>query len=75
MLAAMIAIENSPFFGPGPFNAISGYDPGIRRLSPWAPLPAEPSLEGALPWRKDAGLAPQPLDLAQAFGYGTVPAL
>lgn len=52
ILSAMLAFENSPFYGPGPINAPSGYDPILRTLSPWLPLPAEPPLEGELPWRR-----------------------
>jgi sulfotransferase family protein len=73
ILRAMLAFENSPFYGPGPFNAPSGYDPILRTLSPWAPLPTEPPLESELPWRKKIGLAPQALELAQALGYGSIP--
>jgi Sulfotransferase family len=71
ILSAMLAFENSPFYGPGPVNAPSGYDPILRTLSPWLPLPAEPPLEGELPWRKKTGLVPQTLKLAQALGYGS----
>jgi hypothetical protein len=73
ILSAMLAFENSPFYGPGPINAPSGYDPILRTLSPWLPLPAEPPLEGELPWRKKIGLAPQTLELAQALGYESAP--
>lgn len=71
ILRAMLAFENSPFYGPGPFNARHGYDPILRTLSPWLPLPVEPPLESELPWRKKTGLAPQTLELAQALGYGS----
>jgi hypothetical protein len=73
ILSAMLAFENSPFYGPGPINAPSGYDPILRTLSPWLPLPVEPPLEGELPWRKKTGLAPQTLKLAQALGYDSAP--
>jgi hypothetical protein len=73
ILGAMLAFENSPFYGPGPVNAPSGYDPILRTLSPWLPLPVEPPLESELPWRKKTGLAPQTLELAQALGYGSTP--
>ena len=73
ILSAMLAFENSPFYGPGPFNAPSGYDPVLRSLPPWLPLPAEPPLEGELPWRKKTSLTPLTLELAQALGYGSPP--
>jgi hypothetical protein len=75
ILAAMLAFEHSPFYRAGPYNAPAGYDPALRTLSPWRPLPDEEiPLEGALPWRKDKrGLAPHILELAQALGYGSPP--
>jgi sulfotransferase family protein len=73
ILRGMLAFENSPFYGPGPFNAPCGYDPILRTLSPWPSLPTEPPLESELPWRKKIGLAPQALELAQALGYGSTP--
>src|SRR5260370_2773629 len=71
ILSAMLAFENSAFYGPGPINSSSGYDPILRTLSPWLPLPAEPPLEAELPCSQKTGLAPQTLELAQALGYGS----
>jgi hypothetical protein len=71
LLERMLRVEDSPFLSAGPYNAPIGFDPGVRRLVPLRPqAQALPSLETALPWRRDnAGLAPQVAELAGALGY------